>query len=438
MRRALLIAKRDYLAAVRTRAFLIGLIVAPLLFGGGFLGIALMRAKPDLNTRRIAVVDHSSGAAVHIFQAAKEKSERGAVDSATGRQVAPRYELENVAAGPEGADALRLALSDRVRSRELDAFVEIGQGVLRPDAPAAEQRVTYSTNAGGIDQLRNWLAGPVSDGIRVARLAELGIDPALRQGLVAGVSLERMSLVERDEKTGRIGEARRSGEAEGFLIPYALVLLMAMMVMMGSSPMLTAVTMDKTQRVAEMLLGAATPMELMAGKVLAAVAVSLTSSAFYVAGGFFVLQGLGMVGMLQPAIFVWFYVYLLAEMIMLCSLAAALGAMASTPEDAQHLALLVIAPVVLPLFVVVAVMSQPNSLLSTGLSLFPLFTPLLMLVRQALPGGPPAWQPWVGLAGVLMTVSLIVWVAARIFRIGIMFHGKLPKGSEVLRWAIRG
>jgi ABC-2 type transport system permease protein len=83
-------------------------------------------------------------------------------------------------------------------------------------------------------------------------------------------------------------------------------------------------------------------------------------------------------------------------------------------------------------------MSQPNSVLSTVLSLFPLFTPLLMLVRQALPSGVPAWQPWVGLAGVLVTAPAIVWVAARLFRIGIMFQGKLPKGAEILRWAIRG
>ena len=438
MRRALLIAKRDYLASVRTRAFVIGLIVAPMLFGGGFLGVALMRTKPDLRTRRIAILDHSGATAAYIIQAAGEKSERGALDRTSGRQIAPRYQLESVAAGSDGTDQLRLALSDRVRRGELDAFLEIGPGVLRPGAPAGEERVTYSTNAGGIDQLRNWLSGPVSDGVRVARLAQLGIEPARRWELISGISLEGMSLVVRDEKTGQIAAARKRGELEGFLVPYALVLLMAMMVMMGASPMLGAVTMDKTQRVAEMLLGAATPMELMAGKVLAAVGVSLTSSAFYVVGGFFVLQGLGMAGMLQPAIFVWFSVYLLAEMAMLCSLAAALGSLASSPQDAQHLAMVVIAPVVLPLFVLVAVMSQPNSILSTALSLFPLFTPLLMLVRQALPGGAPAWQPWLGMAGVLVTVPLIVWVAARVFRIGIMFQGKLPRASEVLRWAIRG
>ena len=211
MRRTLLIAKRDYLATVRTRAFLVGLIVAPMLFGGGFLGIGLMRAKPDLRTRRIAIVDHSGVAAGAIIQAAQEKSDRGALERATGRQIAPRYELESAAAGPDGADALRLALSDRVRRRELDAFVEVGAGALRTGAPAAEKRVTYYTNAGGIDQLRNWLAGPVSDGIRVARLSRLGIDPAQLRELTAGVSLEGMSLVARER--GPAGSARLAGVA---------------------------------------------------------------------------------------------------------------------------------------------------------------------------------------------------------------------------------
>ncbi len=438
MRRALLIAMRDYAAAVRTRAFLIGLVVAPLLFGGGFLGVALMRVKPDLKDRRIAVVDYTGAAAQRIIQAAEEKSTQEMFDKKSGKQTGPRYIFEEVRAQRERADEVRLALSDRIRSGELTAFVEIAPEALEPAKGDRSIQASYYTNAGGIDQMRNWLAGPVSDGIRMARLARMGVDPSRLEELTAAVSLQGMSLVARDERTGGIQPARRRSEMEGFLVPYSLVLLLAMMVMMGASPMLGAVTHDKTQRVVEMLLGAATPMELMAGKVAAATAVSLTSSSIYVVGGFFVLQGYGMAGLLAPSLFVWFYVYLLADMIMLCALAAALGALASAPQDAQHLAMLVIAPVVLPLFVVVAVMSRPNSLLATALSLFPLFTPVLMMVRQAMPAGVPAWQPWVGLAGIAVTVPLIVWAAARIFRIGIMLQGRPPKGREVLRWAIRG
>ena len=438
MRRMLLIAKRDYLAAVRTKAFLAGLVIAPLLFGGGFVGLALLRVKPDIRDRRIAVVDRTAAVAAAVVQAAREKSEKELFDKTTGRQAAPRYLFETRTAGAGEIDAVRLELSDRVRRGELYAFLEIGPEALHPGANADAKRIAYYTNAGGIDQVRSWLAGPVNDGLRLARLTELGIDPQRLRDLNAYSSLERMSLVSRDEKTGQVGGARKKGELEGFFVPYALSLLLAMMVMVGASPMLAAVTHDKTQRVVEMLLGAATPLELMGGKVLAAMGVSLTSSIVYVVGGVLTLSGLGMMGLLSPGILVWFFVYLLADMAMLCALAAALGALCSTPQDAQNLAIVVIAPVILPLFVLVVVLSQPSSLLATLLSLFPPFTPILMLVRQAMPAGVPAWQPWVGLVGGLGFAVAIVWAAARIFRIGIMLQGKPPKGGEILRWAIRG
>jgi ABC-2 type transport system permease protein len=76
--------------------------------------------------------------------------------------------------------------------------------------------------------------------------------------------------------------------------------------------------------------------------------------------------------------------------------------------------------------------------MATAVSLFPLFTPIAMLLRQSLPGGVPAWQPWVGLAGILIVVPLLTWAAARIFRIAILFQGQRPNAAQLLRWAIRG
>jgi ABC-2 type transport system permease protein len=84
-------------------------------------------------------------------------------------------------------------------------------------------------------------------------------------------------------------------------------------------------------------------------------------------------------------------------------------------------------------------MQQPNGAISTALSLFPPFTPMLMLLRQAMPGGGvPVWQPWVGLIAVLAFTLVMVIAAARIFRIAILMQGKTPKVSEMVRWAVRG
>ena len=243
----------------------------------------------------------------------------------------------------------------------------------------------------------------------------------------------------RDPKTGEIHEASKKNEVAEFAVPFGLMLLLGMIVMIGSSPMLSAVTEDKNQRLVEMLLGLATPFELMMGKVLGALGTSLTSSAFYIIGGTLALEGMGLSGMVPFSVFPWFYVYLIADVIFLCSFAAALGAGCSSPPDAQQLAILLLAPVMIPYFLITFVMQQPNGTISTALSLFPPFTPMLMLLRQAMPaGGVPAWQPWVGLVGVLAFTLVMVMAAARIFRVAILLQGKTPKMAELVRWAVRG
>jgi ABC-2 type transport system permease protein len=95
-------------------------------------------------------------------------------------------------------------------------------------------------------------------------------------------------------------------------------------------------------------------------------------------------------------------------------------------------------PVMIPYFLFTFVMQQPNGAISTAISLFPPFTPMLMLLRQAMPGGVPAWQPWVGLAGVLAFTLVMVAAAARIFRVAILLQGKTPKIADLVRWAVRG
>jgi ABC-2 type transport system permease protein len=446
--KVLIIGKRDYIATVRTKAFLFGLVVAPVLFGGGSIAASFMKGKPDLKDLRIAVIDRSGVVAGPLDEAVRRKTNKGLFDRKTRQQLAPRYVLEMLPPAAGSKEQL-LALSDRVRRGELAAVLEIGPHVLQtrqdenekpPDGKTDDRDaiVSYYTNTGGIDEMRAWLNDPINDGVRSARLAQAGIDPARVESLFSSVPVSRLGLVERDARTGEIRQAAKRGEWEGFFVPFAVAMILSMIVMAGSAPMLQSVTQDKSQRVVEMLLGAATPFELLAGKVLGAVGVSITSSVLYVAGGLIAVHTLGLSGMLPLTILPWFYIYLLADVVMLCSLAAALGSACSTPQDAQSLAIVLLAPCLIPMFVLVPVLRQPNGMLATGLSLFPFFTPVLMLMRQAIPNGVPAWQPWVGLAGVLAITLAMVWAASRIFRAAILMHGQPPRLSEFVRWAVKG
>ena len=422
--------------------------MAPLLFGGGFLGVALMQSKPDIKERRVAIIDRSGSVAAAVIQAAHERNLKDMYDKTTHKQLHPRYVFEALPPGPN-PKLQRLELSDRVRHEQLFAFIEISAAVLEstdPDAGDTARKeganpgpITIYKNAGGFDENSGWLSGSVTDGIRRVRLARLGVDSSRLSGALAEVKVDRFGLLSRDPKTGEIREAGKKNEVAEFAVPFGIMLLLGMIVMVGSSPMLSSVTEDKAQRLVEMLLGMATPFELMMGKVLGALGTSLTSSAFYIIGGTLALEGMGLSGAVPFAVYPWFYVYLVADVVFLCSFAAALGAGCGSPQDAQQLAILLLAPVMIPYFLITFVMQQPNGAISTALSLFPPFTPMLMLLRQAMPGGGvPAWQPWVGVAGVLAFTFVMTVAAARIFRVAILMQGKTPKVADLVRWAVQG
>ena len=435
MKRVILIAKRDYLQTVLSKAYLFGLILLPVLIVGGFLAIALAN-KGNTSDQRVVVIDHTGAAAGAVIEASKEAAHKAALDAASGMRAQPHYVFEEVK--PE-ADAIAqlLALSNRIRTGELFLVLDIPADALQPEGDPNKSSVHYYTNASGVNQLGLWLPATVNDGIRSARLAKLGVDPARIPDALRQIHVVSMNLVARDPASGRVepGEKRNSVQLG---MPTFLVFLLIMIAMFGATPNLGAVAEDKTQRVYEMLLVSASPFELMMGKVVASLGASLTSSAVYIAAGLMALTSMAMFGMAPLHLLPWFFVYLIGDVVILSALGVALGAACGSPQDAQHLAFLLVVPVMVPMFLLTPVMQQPNGIVSTALSLFPPFTPVLMLLRQATPGGVPWWQPWVGMAGVTLCAFVVVWAAARIFRIGILAQGKTPKVAELAEWVVRG
>jgi ABC-2 type transport system permease protein len=434
LHKILLIARRDYLAVVRTKAFIIGLVVFPVLFGGGSVGAALLQNRTS-PSRRVALLDRTGVAAARIMQAAEDKRARDAARKNSGFQAAPHFEFETVTPDEARLAGQRLELSERLRRGEIAAFLEIPPDALHPrgDSPRA---ISYYSGSGA-DAYQAWLAGAVNDGLRRARVAELGLATDRFREVLDDVPFDSMALIERDPRTGAIQPAHKRRPAET-IVPLILAIVLIVIVMVAASPMLSVVAEDKLQRVYEMLLAMATPFELMAGKVVAAVGQSLTSSIFYIIGGLLVLQGMALFGLAPFSLIPWFVAYLVAEVTMLCAIGVGLGATCGSPQDAQHLVMLVLGPVIIPLFLLAPILQQPNGPMATTLSFFPLFTPIVMMLRQSLPGGVPAWQPWVGLAGVVIVTPLITWAAARIFRVAVLLQGQRPTPAQLLRWVVQG
>lgn len=433
LRRILLIAKRDYLQVVTSKGFLIGLIVFPLLFGGTFLVIALTSRGDAGKTQRIAIIDRTGVSAAAVIEAA-QASKGGTTANPNARfQAVPRFTFEEVKPDPDQTAQL-LSLSDQIRNRQLFMVVDIAPDALRPSADPQQEAVRYYTNSAGFDQTSAWLTAVVNDALRRVRLSHLGVDEARIADVMRDVPIVSMNLMKRDPGTGKALPAEKKGAIPPGVIPYFLSILLIMVMMFGAAPNLGVIAEDKMQRVFEMLLGSATPFELMAGKVLASLGASLTSSVFYIVGGLFVLAGLAMFQLAPLDLLPWFFAYLIANVVMLSAWAAALGSASATPQDAQQMAFLLILPIMIPIFLLAPIIQQPNGVLAVVMSFIPPFTPVVMLLRQALPGGVPWWQPWVGLVGVIVCALLVLWGASRIFRVGILSQGKTPKLPELIQW----
>ncbi len=437
MRKILRIVKREYLTAVKTKSFIIALFVMPVIMGGSGIAMALFQGQVDITDKKIAVLDFSGVATEMLIEAVQTRNEAEVVDKETGKKVKPAYVIEVLEPNKEDPLTQRLELSDRIRQGKLQAFLEIGPQVLHPENAPDSAYIYYYAKSAAMDPVRGWIESPLNTYLRKARLTEAGVEEAQSGEILAWISIAPLGLVSVDE-TGKVRDARRVSEAEAVLAPLILFFLFFMMIMMGAMPLLQAIMEEKTARIAEVLLGYVKPFQFMAGKVLGGLSVSLTGAAFYFACGTVGLTLAGWTEYIPFRIMPWFFAYLILAILMYGSLLAALGSACNDSKDAQNLTFPAMIPLFIPMFLLMPILQEPTSKFATVLSLFPPFTPMLMLLRLSVPAGIPAWQPWVGLAGVILFALFSIWVGGRIFRMGILMQGQPPKLSNILKWALRG
>jgi ABC-2 type transport system permease protein len=207
---------------------------------------------------------------------------------------------------------------------------------------------------------------------------------------------------------------------------------------MTTQPMLTGIIDEKMQRISEVLLGSVQPFQLMLGKLIGYVGVAVTLVGIYLLGGYLLARYYGYADLVPFHLLGWFLVFQCLAIIMYGSLYLAVGACCNDFREAQNLMMPILLMLMIPLFTLQQILSLPNSPFSVVVSLIPPFTPLIMMVRMALPPGPPLWQPIVGIVGSLLMTLLCVWAAGRVFRIGLLLQGKAPKMSQLVRWVFQG
>jgi ABC-2 type transport system permease protein len=437
MDKILILFKREYRAAVRTKSFIISLVLVPLLMGGGFLAMFFVERNEDTDDKRVAVIDYTGYMEEPIRNAAEIRNAQEIYDPETSEKVRSAYLIEFVAPDPSNRLDQELLLSQRVQSGELHAFVEIGPDVLHPSGGEGGYIRYYSEHSFN-DIVRDWFTNVINSNLQQLRVAQLNLDESQSADLFTWLRIEGMGLVTVDKKTGEQQEAQKTNELQSFLVPYAMVLLMFMLVMMSAVPLLTAVMEEKSGKIAEVLLGTITPFQFMAGKVLGGIGISLTIAAIYVGAGIFTARSTGHASVIPYEILPWFFVYTVLFIIMVGTGMAALGATCNDSKDAQSIQFPAMLPVILPLFLIVPVIQEPSGPFATTLSLIPPFTPPIMMIRLATSVTIPVWQPITGLVEVSVFALFTVWVGARIFRTAILMQGQKPSVANLVKYAFRG
>jgi ABC-2 type transport system permease protein len=480
MRKVFLIATRDYREVVFTRTFLLGLLLAPVLLLGTSAVLAVVMVLADFSNReekRYAVVDRTPGGKLYapLETAVQSRNER--LKYTLASEFAERFSLERVEPSADTVEAIarqRLELSERVRRGELFGFIEIGPDVgrgyraadgkaglgspLRPHRPgpavglnglappldtppedeAERERweraaVRFQGKTQVLDLFAIWADPVINQAILRQRLLDAGL-PAEQVPSLAPVPFLNRPLSAVNADSGEIKEPPTAAQA----LPMLLAGIMFLQVMIVSGLALKHIREEKKQRIIEMFLGSVRPFELMMGKLLGLTGIALTVSVVYLGAACASGALAGLPDLLPVSVLVWFLIYQVLAQMMFGSLSLAIGTLIGDNDAGELLHMPVGLLSALPLLLLMPVLSNPDGTFSTAISFFPFATPVLMTARLAMPPGPPWWQPILGIVPVAATIVFCVFVAGRIFRVGVLLQGTQPKLRDLLRWAIQG
>ncbi|HMH12241.1 MAG TPA: ABC transporter permease [Edaphobacter sp.] len=403
-----LIAKREYLERVRTKAFLISTILIPVLMGGGIVGSILAGSKAK-STSHITIVSQDQQLATDL----QSELQNGKDSKMTVDVISP------------GNSATRATLDSMLADKQLDGYLWI------TPASSASTRPSFSytpRSAGDIST-----KGTITSALRTVLMRErLG-----HEGMIASDVDSLMQPV--DVNTTQAG--KNADTTSSFVAIYVLFFLMYMVILLYGMNVARSIIEEKTSRVFEVLLATIRPEEMMAGKVIGVGSVGLTQVAVWLATAVILTStsilsavGGGTVHVSLNAMqIIFFVVYFLLGYLLYSSVAAALGAMVNSEQELQQLNMFLVMPLAGCMFALAPVITNPSGTIARIISLIPFCTPLIMYLRISL-AMPPVWEIALSIVLMIATICAILWVASRIYRVGILMYGKKPNLPEILRW----
>jgi ABC-2 type transport system permease protein len=432
MRKILVVASTEFSNTIRTKAFLIGILMLPVMMGiVAFVEPRIQKGEVDTTPRRFVVADETGVLFDRLKQAADEWN--ASVGAGPGKRAkGPEFLAERWSGQGRMTDQERARLSDEVRSGRLFAFVEIPVAVLAPE-DASGARIRYYSNHPTYQTLPRWIEGVLGGAILRARFASAGLDQALVARLNRPARVQELGLLERDARGG-VKAAAAVDAIRSTVVPAAMMFLLFLPIMTITPQLIYTVLEEKTSRISEVLLGSAQPFELMMGKLAGSGAVSSMLALLYMGGAYAAAVYFGVADAVTGTMLAAFVVYMVLAMFLFGALYISVGAACTSLKDVQGLVTPIMLITILPAFTWMMVLRAPDSTASVLLSLFPPATPFLMLLRISVSPGPPLWQVILSIVLTAATTVGVIWAAGRIFRVGLLMQGKTPTFAELLRW----
>jgi ABC-2 type transport system permease protein len=433
MNKIFIVAGREFFTRIQSRTFIVMSILGPLLFGL-FVLVPVLMAKWNNDSTTVWVHD-PSGQLSDAFQD----------QNGLKFQVLPQGTLSNGVLVPADSANIRELLEDQ------DA------GLLHLQAPDSNLNVEaryYSAQAAGL-KITERIQSALNDRLYRLRMERQGLDPKVIESLRAEVQLQTSVWTDQGSEDSHTETA--------MLLGFGAALLMYMFIFMYGSMVMRGVIEEKASRVMELLVSTTKPFELMMGKILGIASVGLFQFVLWLLLGTAISTAIGAMGlgsgpgtasvpgtvnslpadaqadwmqilgqMPWETIIPFFLFYFLGGYFLYAALFAAVGSAVDSEGDSQQLMLPISLPIILSFVASQFVMQNPHGSLAFWMSMIPLTSPVVMVVR--LPFGVPGWELALSMFLLVAAFIVAVWLAGRIFRIGVLMYGQKVSFNLLRKW----
>ncbi len=410
-----IIISREYLERVKRKSFIISTILMPILMVGMMVAPALIAMFSEPETQTIAVIDDTG-------------------------VIAPMLQNDgSLTFKPFGA-GIDAAKADE----DYDAILVIG----REAVSEPKGNITLYTRGAPSMQNESAIRSQLGDAIESIRIDRIDISN-LRQimdQVHADVSIDTFRI-DREEETA-------TSSTLSYLLGITTMFILYMFIILYGQMVMTSIIEEKNNRVLELVVSSVRPTALMLGKILGIGLVAVTQiliwAVLLIACSIWLMPvlagavaGSGDAELTQAVttmgdssymlgIFGYLVLFLIAGYLFYSSIYAAIGSAVDNIQDASQLQSVAILPIIIALILSMTVLTDPNSTLAMWTSMIPFTSPMVMMAR--LPFGIPAWQPVVSLLILVVSLLAMIWLSAKIYRVGIFMYGKKPTVTELIRW----